>query len=742
MRTILSATGPGSLTPTSARWPTVYYKNNWLKTVSDPLAGVTSYQRDGVGQVTLATNANDTVAEMAYDKADRLLTLVNRQTVGARKTISSFGYTYDEVGQRVKIDAEYGWRNPPTVSTTYAYDPLRRLTRTENNEGAWTGYTFDAAGNRLTLSTNDDELSPKPFDAKAETYAYDEANELLSVITDTSANGVKPSRTANVAQALAAFRHEVAAQRGKHITTAAADALLAVADDLIARLYSNKPPSQSATATAIAALRTQVQAYRASGAIDSDGIANSLLVKLDKADKANQGKTGELQTTTYAYDNNGNRIGIAWPGPQGPQTQGTDYTYNYENLLTRALDYQAGTGGVRINRSLTTMGYDGLNRRLVKAYQPKIEESDVKRTEYTFDVLDPVAEYSMWNGQYNNYYRGDLGHMVAMQNFPSEQRYTYHYDGLGSISTLTKDGGVSVHTYRYDPYGYTYPDNGDWTAPHNGYTFTGQEYDEETSLLHFYARDYDPLRGVWMQQDPYRGQLPDPITLHRYMYARNQPTLYIDRDGRFPVLLAAVVVLAVIDVGWTAYDAWQATNVINDPNATEAAKDAASMDLAITMGAEVAEPDLGPVFLPLDDVVRKLPKWFGKQAAEEVAEKSTLEVMERAAQESATCTLKSLSRSNFRDNLLRMTGKTADEIAGMEAHHILPQAFEETFEKAGIETIHDPKFGTWVEKSVHQSFSWEYNEKWRRFLTQERSNDEILQYARQLSKEYGFDVNF
>ncbi len=508
-----------------------YYKNNWLKTVSDPLAGVTSYQRDGVGQVTLATNANDTVAEMAYDKADRLLTLVNRQTVGARKTISSFGYTYDEVGQRVKIDAEYGWRNPPTVSTTYAYDPLRRLTRTENNEGAWTGYTFDAAGNRLTLSTNDDELSPKPFDAKAETYAYDEANELLSVITDTSANGVKPSRTANVAQALAAFRHEVAAQRGKHITTAAADALLAVADDLIARLYSNKPPTQSATTAAIAALRSQVQAYRASGDIDSDGIANSLLVKLDKADKANQDETGELKATTYTYDANGNRIGMAWPGPQGPQTQGTDYTYNYENLLTQGLDYQANTQGTRVDRAVTTMSYDGLNRRLVKSYDPKTGASGIKRTEYTFDMLDPVAEYNMWNGQYSNYYRGDMGRMLAMQNFPSGQRYTYHYDGLGSISALTKEQGQSVHTYRYDPYGYVYPDNGNWTDPHNGYTFTGQEYDEETSLLHFYARDYDPLRGVWMQQDPYRGQLPEPVTLHRYGYVGANPVNWADPYG-------------------------------------------------------------------------------------------------------------------------------------------------------------------------------------------------------------------
>lgn len=529
-----------------------YYKNNWLQSVTDPLAGVTRYERNGVGQVTLTTNPNDTVAEMSYDKANRLLTLVNWQTTGAKKTISAFSYTLDEVGQRVRMDAEYGWRNPAQVSTTYTYDPLRRLVRTENNEGAWTAYTFDGVGNRLSMSTNDDELSPKPFDAKSERYTYDASNALLTVVTDTSARNLKPARGNNVAQALAAFRHEVAAQKGKHISTAAADSLLLAADDLIGKLYSNKPPTQSVTAGAIDSLRTQVQGYRASGDIDSDGIANSLLVKLNQADSANQGRTGELQTTTYSYDLNGNRIGMAWPGPQGPKTQGVDYTYDFENMLVQALDYQAGTGGNRVDRAVTTMQYDGLNRRLVKNYDPKTGASGVKRTEYTFDGLDPVAEYAMWNGQYSNYYRGDLGRMISMQNFPSGQRYTYHHDGLGSISALTKERGQSVHTYRYDPYGYVVPDNGNWTDPHNSFTFTGQEWDRETGLLHFYARDYDPLRGVWMQQDPYRGRLLEPVTLHRYEYVGGNPVNSRDWYG-FYALQLSIRILGGIGGGLRLY---------------------------------------------------------------------------------------------------------------------------------------------------------------------------------------------
>ena len=120
---------------------------------------------------------------------------------------------------------------------------------------------------------------------------------------------------------------------------------------------------------------------------------------------------------------------------------------------------------------------------------------------------------------------------IRDRNFPSGQRYAYHYDGLGSISALTKAQGQSVHTYRYDPYGLILPENGNWTDPHNGFTFMGQEMDEETGLLHFYARDYDPLRGTWMQQDPYRGRLPEPVTLHRYGYVGGNPVNYIDRFG-------------------------------------------------------------------------------------------------------------------------------------------------------------------------------------------------------------------
>ena len=104
--------------------------------------------------------------------------------------------------------------------------------------------------------------------------------------------------------------------------------------------------------------------------------------------------------------------------------------------------------------------------------------------------------------------------------------------------------------------------------------------------------------------------------------------------------------------------------------------------------------------------------------------------------------LKNFTRGNFRENLRRLTGKTAEEIKGLEAHHALPRKFEKQFNKLGIENIHDPLFGSWVEKSPHRQWSRAYNNRWEEFLKNTPSAEQILNFAQQLGEEYGFNVQF
>ncbi|MBU0491887.1 MAG: hypothetical protein KKB13_08565, partial [Chloroflexi bacterium] len=66
----------------------------------------------------------------------------------------------------------------------------------------------------------------------------------------------------------------------------------------------------------------------------------------------------------------------------------------------------------------------------------------------------------------------------------------------------------------------------------NHYGYTGQEYDPETALFHFFARYYDADGGTWITQDTYKGDPNDPSTLARYQYVKNNPISFYDPDGR------------------------------------------------------------------------------------------------------------------------------------------------------------------------------------------------------------------
>jgi RHS repeat-associated protein len=52
-----------------------------------------------------------------------------------------------------------------------------------------------------------------------------------------------------------------------------------------------------------------------------------------------------------------------------------------------------------------------------------------------------------------------------------------------------------------------------------------------SGLYEFYARTYDPATGTWLQQDVYRGEIMDPMSLHRYGYVGNSPVNFRDWYG-------------------------------------------------------------------------------------------------------------------------------------------------------------------------------------------------------------------
>ena len=87
----------------------------------------------------------------------------------------------------------------------------------------------------------------------------------------------------------------------------------------------------------------------------------------------------------------------------------------------------------------------------------------------------------------------------------------------------------------------------------NPWRFAGGYFDSSTGLYKFGTRYYNPGFGRWSQQDPVRGQLNDPTSLNRYLYASDDPANFTDPSGlwciHFDVLTLRTIGWALLLVG-------------------------------------------------------------------------------------------------------------------------------------------------------------------------------------------------
>jgi RHS repeat-associated protein len=69
----------------------------------------------------------------------------------------------------------------------------------------------------------------------------------------------------------------------------------------------------------------------------------------------------------------------------------------------------------------------------------------------------------------------------------------------------------------------------------NNITYAGYQYDEETGLYYLNARMYDPKIARFLQEDTYRGDPMDPLSLNLYAYCAYNPIVYYDPTGHMRI---------------------------------------------------------------------------------------------------------------------------------------------------------------------------------------------------------------
>lgn len=235
----------------------------------------------------------------------------------------------------------------------------------------------------------------------------------------------------------------------------------------------------------------------------------------DSAVEAMFNAAGQLTGTTtsgagagsasYAYDAAGNRSSVS----QGRVT--TQFAHDPAGRLM----------GTSTDGRSTTYAYDGLDRQVSTT---DATEFGTDTTQQSWDGLTPVFTDSGLHGD-TSLFRDPYGD-VAVQDGPygaewllgDQRNTTATTDSAGQITDLVDFGDFGDARYQSTGWG-SYVGN------------DGQPGDATLGVDQYYARNYDPSVGSWLEPDDWRGLLTQPQTLNRHAYVTNNPATYSDLLG-------------------------------------------------------------------------------------------------------------------------------------------------------------------------------------------------------------------
>ena len=162
---------------------------------------------------------------------------------------------------------------------------------------------------------------------------------------------------------------------------------------------------------------------------------------------------------------------------------------------------------------------------------------------YRYDQ-DGKEKASYTYGEADQRISGDLTKEAVKYTEQKAGDYSYLYDGQGNVTTTMRAGQIS-DSYSYDPFGEIMAVTHDGTAKtpleaqnDNGLSdndvlwgYNGEEYIEEAGLQYLRQRHYSPETGTFTSQDTNEGDLTNPLSQNRYIYAENDPVNGNDPGG-------------------------------------------------------------------------------------------------------------------------------------------------------------------------------------------------------------------
>ncbi|MES2768690.1 MAG: RHS repeat-associated core domain-containing protein [Bdellovibrionota bacterium] len=569
-----------------------------LKTVTNALNQSTNYVYDATERLIKIRLPDLREINYTYDGNRNLTSITppsrpaHTMTIGANEKVSHY--------------------NPPVlssipqVSTLYGYNIDNQLTSVTRPDGQALDYNYGASSGRLESVTAPNGVY---------TYEYGQLSNNISLPTKVIApdnsrvelsysGGVLSGQSVRISPTSTIYNFSLGTSQNSQLNaeylsasnsininyTYDNDEYLSQAGDL--SLTYSAPNGQLSTTTlgSINDERTydptygELSAYslnRNSNAVYSLSFERDLLGRITKKTETLDGvttvfeyeydNTGRLELTkkngivasTYSYDENSNRNGGADGSPITAVYDDQDrllayksltYTYNANGemlsrtgIATTSYSYDVYgnmTGAVTPTKTIN-YEMDALGRRIGR------KVNSVLQKRFAYDVNNRlIGEINTSGIVTKRFVYASKAHSPDYFVDNANVKYRIVTDHLGSVRLVLRESdGTVMQKMEHDEFGRVITDTNPGYQP---FGFAGGIYDEDTRLVKFGARTYDPEIGRWTSKDPIRFSGGDTNLMG---YTFNDPVNFIDPDGKF----AGAVIGALIGgaSGYAVSGTWQ-----------------------------------------------------------------------------------------------------------------------------------------------------------------------------------------
>lgn len=389
-----------------------------LLTTTDPLTRVTTYGYSiFTGQRTLMKDALNNQTTYDYDGAGRLIS--ETDPLGNTTT-----YGYDENSNRTTqtVKRTNAQGQLETITTTFTYDKLNRLTKTTFADGSFTQVEYNSMGQqRATI----DQLGHRTE------FTYDDMGRQTR--TDY------PDGTHEESTYDAEGRRLTSKDRAGHVTSFEYDDL--------GRLTKTTYADNTFTSTTYNAASQVVTTTDARG--------NVTTYFYDDAGRRTKVKNALNQETIFTYDANGNQLTM-----KDALLRTTTFEYDDNNRRVKTIYH---------DNSFETTAYDELGRQASRTDQAG------KTTQFFYDKLSRLTKVKDALNQETTYTYDERGQQLTQTDANNHTTH-YQYDQLGRRSKRVLPGG------QFETYAYSIGGNLESRVDFNGKTTT-YTYDSMRRML-------------------------------------------------------------------------------------------------------------------------------------------------------------------------------------------------------------------------------------------------------------------